>query len=195
MRPLLAIPAERADAARNRRAVLEAFERLCARDGIAHVSMDAVAAEAGVGKGTIYRRFGDRSGLALALLSEDEHELQDALLRGPPPLGPGAPAGERVVAFVRALTELIERRLDVLLSAGGWFGTNVYAAWRAHLELLANAERADALLALCAPAAHVARRRYVTQQRRLEEVERSTRALLRPRGRTRPRPGAPTPRS
>ena len=88
MRSLLPIPAERADAARNRLRVLEAFERLCARDGIDHVSMDAVAAEAGVGKGTIYRRFGDRSGLALALLGEDERKLQNAVLRGRTPLGP-----------------------------------------------------------------------------------------------------------
>jgi AcrR family transcriptional regulator len=179
MRSSLPIPEGRADAARNRRAVLAAFERLCARDGIEHVSMDAVAAEAGVGKGTIYRRFGDRAGLALALLGEDERELQDAVLRGPAPLGPGAPPVERAVAFVRALAELIERRLDVLLSAGGWFGTHVYAAWRAHLALLADDEQADALLALCAPAAHAARRAHVSQRRRLDELERATRALVR----------------
>jgi AcrR family transcriptional regulator len=178
MRSLLPIPEERADAARNRRAVLEAFERLCARDGIEHVSMDAVAAEAGVGKGTIYRRFGDRSGLALALLSEDERELQDSVLCGRPPLGPGAPPLERAVAFVRALGGLIEQRLDVLLSAGGWFGTHVYDAWRTHLALLADEERADELLALCAPAAHAARRARVSQRRRLDELERATRALL-----------------
>src|SRR5439155_6634 len=117
MRSLLPIPEERADAARNRRAVLEAFERLCARDGIEHVSMDAVAAEAGVGKGTIYRRFGDRAGLALALLSEDERTLQDAVLRGGSPLGPGASAVERSVAFVRALAGLVERRPRVLVSS------------------------------------------------------------------------------
>jgi AcrR family transcriptional regulator len=178
MRSLLPIPEERADAARNRRAVLEAFERLCARDGIDNVSMDAVAAEAGVGKGTIYRRFGDRAGLALALLGEDERGLQDSVLRGRPPLGPGASAEERAVAFVRSLAGLIERRLDVLLSAGGWFGTNVYAAWRAHLTLLADDERADELLALCAPSAHAARRAHVSQRRRLDELERATRALL-----------------
>jgi AcrR family transcriptional regulator len=178
---LLPIPAERADAARNRRLVLEAFERLCARDGIENVSMDAVAAEAGVGKGTIYRRFGDRAGLALALLDEDERRLQEAVLRGQPPLGPGSPPVERTVAFVRALGALIERRLDVLLSAGGWFGTQVYAAWRAHLSLLCDEERADAILALCAPQAHAARRRHVSRRRRLDELERATRALLRQR--------------
>jgi hypothetical protein len=81
------IPDERADAARSCREVLEAFERLRARDGIEHVSMDAVAADAGVGKGTIYRRFGDRAGLALARPGDDEREPQEAVLRGPAPLG------------------------------------------------------------------------------------------------------------
>src|SRR6185312_10778811 len=54
-----AAPIERADAARNRRKVLAAAEGLFATRGVAAVSMDDVAAAAGVGKGTLYRRFGD----------------------------------------------------------------------------------------------------------------------------------------
>ena len=69
---------ERADAAENRRKVLAAAEALFARCGPANVTMDAVAAEAGVGKGTLFRRFGDRAGLARAVISEHETELQDA---------------------------------------------------------------------------------------------------------------------
>ena len=53
--------------------------------------MDQVAAAAGVGKGTLFRRFGDKSGLAAALLDARERVLQEAVLFGPPPLGPGAP--------------------------------------------------------------------------------------------------------
>src|ERR1700749_3106317 len=79
--PLIdAEPPERADAARNRRAVLDAAARLFARDG---------APEGGVGKGTVFRRFGDRASLARAVLSEQESGLQEALIRGAPPLGPG----------------------------------------------------------------------------------------------------------
>src|SRR3954452_11750353 len=59
---------ERADAAENRRRVLAAAERLFASCDPARVTMDAVAAEAGVGKGTLFRRFGDRAGLARAVL-------------------------------------------------------------------------------------------------------------------------------
>lgn len=57
-------PRERADAARNRAKVLAAATKLFAEEGVEAVSMDAVAAEAGVGKGTLFRRFGDKAGLA-----------------------------------------------------------------------------------------------------------------------------------
>jgi Bacterial regulatory proteins, tetR family len=53
---------ERADAARNRLRILDAAARLFAELGVDAVSLDAVAAEAGVGKGTVFRRFGDKSG-------------------------------------------------------------------------------------------------------------------------------------
>ena len=97
----------RADAARNRDKVLAAAERLFREHGPDCVSMDAVAAEAGVGKGTLFRGFGDRAGLVLALLTEQERRLQEDVIRGPAPLGPGAPprrAPDRLRrAAVRAL--------------------------------------------------------------------------------------------
>src|SRR5690242_20884687 len=83
-------PAERADAARNRERILCAARRLFAERGAGCVSMDAVADAAGVGKGTLFRRFGSRAALALAVASEDEQDLQEGLIRGEPPLGPGA---------------------------------------------------------------------------------------------------------
>src|SRR3954464_977924 len=92
-------PKERADAARNRLRILSAAADLVGERGIEHVSMEDVARAACVGTGTLYRRFGDRAGLALALLDEHTREFQDALISGPPPLGPGAPAPERLRAF------------------------------------------------------------------------------------------------
>ncbi|MFI8448736.1 TetR/AcrR family transcriptional regulator [Streptomyces erythrochromogenes] len=61
---------ERADAQRNREAVLAAADALFAASSSPHgVSMDDIAAAAGVGKGTLFRRFGDRAGLIAAVIT------------------------------------------------------------------------------------------------------------------------------
>ncbi|MDQ3095463.1 MAG: TetR/AcrR family transcriptional regulator, partial [Actinomycetota bacterium] len=106
---------ERADAARNRLRVLAAAERLFAARGVAGVTMDDVAAEAGLGKGTLYRRFGDKGGLAVALLDQRERELQQHILDGPSPLGPGAAPEARLAAFVEAYLDLVATQLDLVL--------------------------------------------------------------------------------
>jgi len=94
-------PLERGDAARNRALLLDAARRLIAERGADAVSMDDIAAAAGVGKGTVFRRFGSRAGLMMVLLDEDERVSQQAFLFGPPPLGPDAPPLDRLLAFGR----------------------------------------------------------------------------------------------
>src|ERR1700744_5821108 len=118
-RPLLPIagqPSERCDAIRNRRRIRAAAREIVAEHGAQGLWMNAVAATAGVGKGTIFRRFGDRDGLLYALLDEDTIELQNGFLSGPPPLGPGAPAGERLEAFVLAYLRFELTHLELLLA-------------------------------------------------------------------------------
>lgn len=134
-------PKERADAARNRAAVLEAAARLFAEHGIEAVSLDQVAAAAGVGKGTLFRRFGDKSGLAAALLDDRECVLQEAILHGPPPLGPGAPAPERLTAFLDAyfdylLEQLTLIRISETASPGARYRVGAYHFVHRHLEIL-----------------------------------------------------------
>ncbi len=134
-------PRERADAARNRRRLLDTAERLFAERGIAAVSKDEVAAAAGVGKGTLYRRFTDKGGLAIALLDERERELQQAILSGRPPLGPGADAPARVGAFLRAYTRFLDAHGDLVEMAetnspGARYRTGAYRFWRLHLANL-----------------------------------------------------------
>ena len=94
-------PQERGDAARNRTLLLDAARRLIAERGADAVTTDDIAAAAGVGKGTLFRRFGSRAGLMIVLLDEDEKAEQQAFLFGPPPLGPGAPPLERLLAYGR----------------------------------------------------------------------------------------------
>ena len=92
-------PPVRADAERNREKVLCAAARLFAEHGVENVSMDAIAAAAGVGKGTLFRRFGDRAGLAPAVQSRYETDFQDEIIRGAPPRGPRAPPRARQIAI------------------------------------------------------------------------------------------------
>ncbi|MGK5696816.1 TetR/AcrR family transcriptional regulator [Streptomyces sp. URMC 128] len=110
-------PCLRADAARNRARLLEAAARLVAERGADAVTMEAVAAEACVGKGTVFRRFGDRTGLLTALLDHSEKKFQAAFLTGPPPLGPGAPPVERLRAFGRAMLRRSADELELQLAA------------------------------------------------------------------------------
>jgi len=148
--PLLDAPRpERADAARNRRRVLEAAAALFGEHGVDGISMDAVARAAGVGKGTLFRRFGDRQGLLVALLDAAERRLQDDLLHGPPPLGPGAPAGARLLAFLEAYVALLEARGDIVRasersSPGARLRTAAYTGWHLHVTVLLRELRPDA---------------------------------------------------
>jgi AcrR family transcriptional regulator len=140
--PVLGAPRrERADAARNREKVLAAARRLFAERDVANVTMDEIARAAGVGKGTVFHRFGDRAGLALALLDDRERELQDLILHGHPPLGPGAPARERLVAFLDAILDFTIEHAELLIAAdsgrpGGRYLTGAYAGWHRHTALL-----------------------------------------------------------
>jgi AcrR family transcriptional regulator len=154
-------PKERADAARNRARILEAAGQLVAEQGIACMSMEAVARAAEVGTGTLYRRFGDRAGLAFALLDEQTRDFQNALISGPPPLGPGAPARERLRAFGPRYLELLDAHADLMVAAAPSpkDGSAVYALYATHLAILLREAApaldpqftAEALLATFAP--------------------------------------------
>lgn len=183
-------PAERADASRNRQRILEAADRLFAAHGVENVSMDAIAREAGVGKGTLFRRFGDRPGLARGLLEAREAYLQDTFIRGAPPLGPGAPPIERLLAFADAKMELLEIHGDVILTAEhGRLGAGArfsgpYPAHRIHvMQLLREAAPdldaeyvAEALLACLSAEHHLFMRR--ARGRSLDEVRQGFRSLV-----------------
>ena len=181
----------RADAARNRAAILAAATELFAAHGAAAVSMDAIAERAGVGKPTLYRHFGDRAGLAHAVFEERERAFQEALIRGPAPLGPGAPPAERIPAFLDGYLRLVEAHLDVLLAAetarpGARFEIGAYASYHRLLGLLLReAGVADdelvylADLLLATTAADLYRHLRTTQGLSAEEICAAARALAR----------------
>jgi AcrR family transcriptional regulator len=109
--------AERADAARNRRHLLATARQMLAEQGQDTLTMDGLAERAGLGKGTVFRRFGTRAGIFAALLDDDEQAFQQQVLAGPPPLGPGAPPLERLIAYGRARTGFLIAHGDIARAA------------------------------------------------------------------------------
>ncbi|GAA2275282.1 TetR/AcrR family transcriptional regulator [Actinomadura luteofluorescens] len=150
-------PAERADAAHNRRRILRAAAEVIATRGPEAVTMDEVARAAGVGVGTVYRRFGDRARLVYAVIDDRERDFQAAFIQGPPPLGPGAAPAERVRAFLHALADRTEAQADLLLMAESdppeaRFRDGSYRLYHRHLTLLLREVRPDADAAYLADA-------------------------------------------
>jgi len=125
------------------------------------VTMEQLAAAAGVGKATLYRRYPEVAPVAVALLDEHERRIQEDLLHGPPPLGPGASPAERLAAFYAAMIELLERHAHLALAAetgARRFHTGAYQGWRLHVKALLDeaglthqTALIDALLAPLAP--------------------------------------------
>jgi AcrR family transcriptional regulator len=151
---------ERADAARNRAKILAAAAELFTGRDPRAVTMDDIAKAAGVGRGTLYRRYPDIGAVAMALLDDHERALQEQLLGGAPPLGPGAPPAERLAAFYAAMVELLEAHADLVLGAESGearFATGAYGFWSAHVRALlvaAGVAQPDALVdVLLAPVA------------------------------------------
>ena len=106
-------PAERADAARNRKHLLATAREMLAEQGADTLTMDGLAERAGLGKGTVFRRFGTRAGIFRALLDDTERAFQERVISGPPPLGPGAPPLDRLVAYGQARVDLLIEHADI----------------------------------------------------------------------------------
>ncbi|WNV89817.1 helix-turn-helix domain-containing protein [Umezawaea sp. Da 62-37] len=103
---------ERADAVRNREAILVAAKCLIDERGLEAICMDDVAVAAGVGKGTVFRRFGDREGLveALALKAGEGWRERAALILE----DEDKSAAERVILFARELFDHVVETLPLV---------------------------------------------------------------------------------
>ncbi|MEU4475198.1 helix-turn-helix domain-containing protein [Micromonospora sp. NPDC023888] len=172
-------PLERSDAARNRQRILDAAAQLLAEKGPEAVTMNVVAQLAGIGVGTVYRRFGDLTQLLLALLDHRERQFQQAFLSGPMPLGPGAPPRDRLRAFLHALVDHVAEHQTVMLAAEAAsplarYTTGPYLAWHLHVSMLVRRIWPDAdagvmanlLLSLCPPSLirHLTARQGITPE-------------------------------
>jgi Transcriptional regulator len=130
---------ERADAVRNRAAILHATEQLLAEVGPERVTLDRVAARAGVGKGTVFRRFGSRTGLFQELLAEQAVRILTAIDGDQPPLGRDGPPQQRLFAFLDELVDLACRNIALIAAheqacANDRLADPTYQRWHAHLH-------------------------------------------------------------
>jgi AcrR family transcriptional regulator len=145
---------ERADAVRNRQAIMLAAEELLRQYEPTEVSVERIAVAAGVGKATVFHRFGSRAELMQALAHDRAEALHQATTSGPPPLGPGAPPRERLMAFLDALVDHASRSIGLLTAqehaaltsktgAASRHEHPVYVFWHDHIATLIGAARPD----------------------------------------------------
>ena len=106
---------ERRDAAENRVLILQTADSLFNQRGVSHVNMADIAEAAGVGKGTLYRRFANKAELCLALMDTQMSEFQNGMLgRMRQMSANGVPALEQLEQFLDALIYFIETHLPLL---------------------------------------------------------------------------------
>jgi AcrR family transcriptional regulator len=98
----------RADARRNLALVLEAASELFAAEGDG-VSMEAIAKRAGVGVGTIYRRFPTKKALGEAVVADHLSQVFEQVVAA----ADAVPAGEEFCAAVTVLVDTASAHLDL----------------------------------------------------------------------------------
>jgi AcrR family transcriptional regulator len=108
---------QRSDAARNRQRLIATARAMLTELGADRITMDALAERSGLGKGTVFRRFGTRAGIFQALLDDGERAFQEQVLAGPPPLGPGAPPLHRLIAYGQARVHFLIEHHEIARAA------------------------------------------------------------------------------
>ena len=92
-------------------AIMRAVERLVETESWAHVTTDRIAAEAGVGKGTIYRYFTDKDDLLFEVASSGFEDLCERL-RDPMP--DHANFGDELLEAARRISEFFQSRHNLI---------------------------------------------------------------------------------
>src|SRR5262249_59958499 len=113
---------------------------------------------AGGGKAALSRRWAAGAGVGLGWLDAGGRDVRALTRRGPPPLGPGASAEQRLAAFIDALVDLLEAHTDLVVASetappGARYRSGLYATYHMHVRLLVAEARgpgadADALAEL-----------------------------------------------
>ncbi|MCL1869382.1 MAG: TetR/AcrR family transcriptional regulator [Promicromonosporaceae bacterium] len=143
----------RADAQANHERLLEVAAQAFAHAGGADVSLKAIAAEAGVGIGTLYRRFPTREDLIEATYRSETTRLSDAaaaLLETRTPLDALREWAERFVDYMLTKQGMADALPAILASRDGLRQHSRDALGRAVSRLLDAGVKAGELRADCA---------------------------------------------
>lgn len=125
----------RVDAIRNTESILRAAEDLLlSSESLEDVTMSGVAARAGVGKGTVYRAYGDKAALLRAVMTQRSAPLREAIESSDGDLCASRPPADRLVAILGALTrfKLDNRLLSSALEqlgSGSPYDAATYGWW------------------------------------------------------------------
>lgn len=106
---------ERSDAAANRALLLETAARLFALHGVSDVTMADIARDAGVGKGTLYRRFSNKGELCLSLMDSQLQTFQNQVLEELQQMTEeGVPKLAQLAHFLEQLVYFTDRHMPLL---------------------------------------------------------------------------------
>lgn len=95
------------------KAILDTAVRLFGENGVEAVSMHQIAKSAGIGQGTLYRRFANKAELCMALLQDQFDDLRrriDVYLEETA----GHPPGERIKGVAERMIDMIEDKTKIL---------------------------------------------------------------------------------
>ncbi|TJY40754.1 TetR/AcrR family transcriptional regulator [Cohnella pontilimi] len=106
---------ERKDAAEHRRKILQTAEKLFDEHGVNAVSMHQIAKTAGVGQGTLYRRYAHKGDLCLDLIQDFSREFMEQIeryLKKNENLSPQ----ERLGAILDLWIDMIEKKAELIMT-------------------------------------------------------------------------------
>jgi AcrR family transcriptional regulator len=104
---------ERRDAAENRRIILQKAQSLFAEHGANNVSMHQIAMSAGIGQGTLYRRYAHKGDLCLDIIQESFRRIQEELEICLQQYGE-SPVNERIEKVLSLWLDFIEEKVMLM---------------------------------------------------------------------------------
>jgi len=117
---------ERSDAAQNRQRILEVAKQLFAEERLDDTSMQEIAKVAGVGQGTLYRRFADKGELCEALFADDLETFRVAAEKHLGEAAADTPALARLEWLLAEKIRFVDAHLPLFLASHEIAGAKRY---------------------------------------------------------------------